>query len=61
MGIRRGRDSIFVPGALRSNTSLLATVVGVATMVMLMWIPVVRRTILGTVVISIAATLLLYR
>jgi exopolysaccharide production protein ExoQ len=44
----------------RSNTSLFATLVGVASMVLLMRVPVIRRRYSTLVVVAFAATILLY-
>jgi O-antigen ligase len=44
----------------RSNTSLFATIVGVASMVLVMRVPVIRRRYSTHVVVAIAATILLY-
>ena len=44
----------------RSNTSLFATIVGVATMVLVMRVPVIRQRFSTLVVVAIACTLLLY-
>jgi exopolysaccharide production protein ExoQ len=44
----------------RSNTSLFATMVGVASMVLVMRVPVIRRRYSTLVVVAMAATILLY-
>jgi O-antigen ligase len=44
----------------RSNTSLFATIVGVASMVLLMRVPVIKRRYSTHLVVTIAATILLY-